>query len=120
MTLLIRPATAEDQPHIISLARGERIKPIGLRWPKFMIAEQDGRVIGAVQLRNHPDGSRELGSLVVAAPYRGRGVAARLLDRRLAEASGRVFVITGGVHADYYRRWGFGGSNRTQRRPSSG
>jgi amino-acid N-acetyltransferase len=107
MTLLIRPATAEDQPHIISLARGERIKPIGLHWPKFMLAEQNGRIIGAVQLRTHPDGSRELGSLVVAAPFRGRGVAARLLDRRLAEASGRVFVITGAIHADYYRRWGF-------------
>ena len=107
MTLLIRPATAEDQPRIISLARGERIKPIGLHWPRFMVAEQDGKIIGAVQLREHPDGSRELGSLVVAAPFRGRGVAARLIDRRLADARGRVLVITGGVHADYYRRWGF-------------
>jgi amino-acid N-acetyltransferase len=107
MSLLIRPAMAEDQPHIISLARGERIKPIGLHWPKFMIAEEDGRIIGAVQLRNHPDGSLELGSLVVAAPFRGRGVATRLIDRRLAEATGRVFLITGEVHGDYYRRWGF-------------
>ncbi len=107
MPVLIRPATAEDQPHIISLARGERIKPVGLHWPRFMVAEQDGRIIGAAQLRQHADGSRELGSLVVATPFRGRGVAAQLIDRRLADATGRVFVITGRVHADYYRRWGF-------------
>ena len=107
MTLLIRRATAEDQPQIHSLARGEKIKPIGLDWPKVMVAESDGKIIGAVQLRNHPDGSRELGSLVVAAEFRGRGVAAQLIDRRLADASGRVLVITGGAHADYYGRWGF-------------
>jgi N-acetylglutamate synthase-like GNAT family acetyltransferase len=106
MTLSIRPATADDQPHIISLARGERVKPTGLNWPKFMVAEDGGKIVGAVQLRNHPDGSRELGSLVVASGFRGRGVAAQLIDRRLADAS-RAFVITGAVHADYYRRWGF-------------
>jgi amino-acid N-acetyltransferase len=107
MTLLIRAATADDQPHIVSLARGERIKPLGLHWPKFVVADLDGAIVGAAQLRTHPDGSRELGSLVVAAAFRGRGVAARLIDRRLADATDRVYVITGAAHADYYRRWGF-------------
>jgi amino-acid N-acetyltransferase len=106
-TPLIRPATAEDQPHILTLARGQRIKPTGLDWPKFVVAEAEGKVIGAVQLRNHPDGSKELGSLVVAPAYRHRGIAARLIDRRVADATGRVFVITGEVHENYYRRWGF-------------
>ena len=107
MTVSIRHATAEDQPHIISLARGERIKPTGLDWPKFVVAVDDGKIVGAVQLRKHPDGSRELGSLVVASKYRGRGVAARLIETRLADAAGRVLVITGRAHADYYGRWGF-------------
>jgi N-acetylglutamate synthase-like GNAT family acetyltransferase len=107
MTVSIRHATPEDQPHIVSLARGERIKPTGLDWPRFVVAVTDGKVVGAVQLRNHPDGSRELGSLVVAPAFRGRGVAARLIERRLSDAAGRVHVITGRVHADYYRRWGF-------------
>jgi amino-acid N-acetyltransferase len=107
MSLSIRPAVAQDQPHILALARGERVKPVGLHWPRFMVAEQDGKIIGAAQLREHPDGSRELGSLVVATPFRGHGIGAQLIERRLADATGRVFVITGRVHADYYRRWGF-------------
>ena len=107
MTVSIRPATAEDQQQIRTLARGERIKPVGLNWPNFIVAEEDGRIIGAVQLRAHADGSRELGSLVVASAFRGRGVAARLIERRLADAAGRVLIITGGAYSDYYHRWGF-------------
>jgi amino-acid N-acetyltransferase len=104
---LIRPATSRDQPQILSLARGERIKPTGLDWPRFIVADDDGKIVGAVQLRSHPDGSKELGSLVVAPAFRGRGVAARLIERRLADATGRVLVITGGAFEEYYRRWGF-------------
>ena len=106
-TVLIRPATAQDQPHILSLARAERIKPTGLDWPKFIVADEGGKIIGAVQLRSHPDGSKELGSLVVAPAFRRRGVAAQLIERRLGGATGRVLIITGGAHADYYGRWGF-------------
>src|SRR5262245_15533101 len=108
MTVSIRQATAEDQPHILSLARRERIKPTGLHWPRFVVAvDEGGKVVGAVQLRQHPDGSRELGSLVVAPTFRGRGVAARLIETRLADTAGRVLVITGRAHAAYYGRWGF-------------
>jgi len=103
----IRHATAEDQPHILALARGERIKPTGLDWPRFVVAVDDGKIVGAVQLRTHPDGSQELASLVVAPQFRGRGVAARLIEARLADAAGRVLVITGRKHAAYYQRWGF-------------
>jgi N-acetylglutamate synthase-like GNAT family acetyltransferase len=106
-TLHVRPAIPEDQPHIRALARGERLKPTGLDWPRFIVAEDAGRIVGAVQLRRHPDGSSELASLVVAPAFRRHGVAASLIDRRLADATGRVFVITGRRHAGYYRRWGF-------------
>ena len=107
MNLSIRRATAQDQPHILSLAKGERIKPTGLDWPRFFVAEIDGKVAGAVQLRSHPDGSLELGSLVVSPAFRRRGVAAQLIEKRLSGATGRVLVITGRVHAAYYARWGF-------------
>lgn len=103
----IRLATARDQSQIIALARGERIKPTGLEWRRFVVADQDGDIVGAVQVRDHCDGSKELGSLVVAPAFRHRGIAARLIDRRVADADGRLFVITGRIHADYYRRWGF-------------
>ncbi|HEX6396388.1 MAG TPA: GNAT family N-acetyltransferase [Steroidobacteraceae bacterium] len=106
-SLSIRPAAARDQSQIRALARGERLKPTGLEWPRFAVADDEGTIIGAVQLRSHPDGSRELGSLVVAPAFRRRGLAARLIESRLADAPGRVLVITGSSHADYYCRWGF-------------
>lgn len=107
MTVLIRPATERDQEQILGLARGERLKPFGLHWPNFIVAEKDRRVIGAVQLRTHRDGSYELGSLVVEAASRGQGIAAKLIDMRLAGRAGRILMITGQAYADHYRRWGF-------------
>lgn len=107
MTVVIRPATECDQEQILGLARGERLKPFGLHWPNFIVAEKDRRVIGAVQLRTHRDGSYELGSLVVEAASRGQGIAAKLIDRRLAGMSDRILMITGQAYADHYSRWGF-------------
>jgi N-acetylglutamate synthase-like GNAT family acetyltransferase len=107
MTVSIRPATENDQAQILALARGERIKPFGLDWPNFVVAEQSGRLVGAVQLRSHRDGSLELGSLVVASVLRKQGIAARLIDRRLEGVTGRVLMITSRRYAEHYSRWGF-------------
>jgi N-acetylglutamate synthase-like GNAT family acetyltransferase len=107
MTVSIRPAAEHDQAGILNLARGERIKPFGLQWQNFIVAERDHRIIGAVQLRTHRDGSYELGSLVVESASRGHGIAARLIDKRLDGKAGRILMITGRKHADHYRRWGF-------------
>jgi amino-acid N-acetyltransferase len=107
MTVLIRPATEQDQASILALARGEKLKPFGLDWPRFIVAVREHRIVGAVQMRRHHDGSNELGSLVVEAASRGEGIAARLIDARLAGVAGRVLMITGRRFADHYRRWGF-------------
>lgn len=107
MTLSIRQAAAQDQAQILNLARGERLKPFGLHWQNFIVAEKDQQIVGAVQLRPHWDGAFELGSLVVQAVSRGQGIAARLIDRRLAGVAGRILMITGRAYADHYRRWGF-------------
>lgn len=107
MTVSVRPATQNDQAQILALARGERIKPFGLDWPNFVVAEQSGRLVGAVQLRRHGDGSVELGSLVVAGALRKQGIAARLIERRLEGVTGRILMITGRRYADHYKQWGF-------------
>jgi N-acetylglutamate synthase-like GNAT family acetyltransferase len=107
MTISIRQATEKDQAQIRSLARGERIKPFGLHWQNFVIAEEDHRIIGAVQLRTHRDGSYELGSLVVESASRGQGIAARLIDKLLDGRPGRILMITGRKYAHHYERWGF-------------
>ena len=103
----IRPATEQDQLAITTLVHGEHLNPNDLNWRRFVVAIAPAGIVGAVQLRRHPDGSRELSSLVVRKEARHQGVAARLIDARIAKETARVFMITRVAFADYYARWGF-------------
>lgn len=103
----IRPAMPADQETIRALVKRERLNPMGIDWPNFLVAEGAQGIVGAVQLRKHPDGSRELGSLVVAPEARGHGIASRLIDALIARHDGPVQMITGAQHAAHYQRWGF-------------
>jgi amino-acid N-acetyltransferase len=103
----VRRAHAGDQTAIEALVRGEHLNPNGLDWWRFRVAVAGARVVGAVQMRAHRDGSRELGSLVVAREYRGRGLAAQLIEALLADHTGEVHLVTARGNASHYRRWGF-------------
>lgn len=103
----IRSAVPADQEKIRALVKNERLNPIGIDWPNFLVAVGTQGVVGAVQLRKHPDGSRELGSLVVAPDVRGHGIAARLIDELVSRHDGPVQMITAAQHAAHYQRWGF-------------
>jgi amino-acid N-acetyltransferase len=103
----IRPAAAADEDEIRALVKRERLNPRGLDWPNFVVAVADQRIVGAVQLRRHADGARELGSLVVAEYARGRSIATRLINALLAPHGGPVQMITNALHANHYWRWGF-------------
>jgi amino-acid N-acetyltransferase len=105
--LLIRPAVALDQVAITRLVHSERLNPHGLAWQNFVVAISGTALIGAVQMRRHPEGSRELGSLVVSREHRGHGIAGRLISALLARHSGPVHVITRSANAVHYRAWGF-------------
>ena len=107
MTITLRRATAPDQPAIRALVHGERLNPFDLDWCNFLVAADARRLVGAVQLRKHRDGSRELGSLVVRKEVRGRGIASRLIEAVLAPENGRVLMITGAGFASHYKRFGF-------------
>jgi amino-acid N-acetyltransferase len=103
----MRRAVALDQLAITQLVHGERLNPHGLDWANFVVAVMGNTVMGAAQMRQHPDGSRELGSLVVSRAHRGRGIAGRLINALLARHTGAVHVITRHTNAGHYRRWGF-------------
>lgn len=81
--LTIRPATETDQVAIRTLVRSERLNPCG-DWPNFLVAVSRRGLVGAVQLRRHQDGSRELGSLVVRKEARRQWIASRLINTLLA------------------------------------
>ena len=107
MRITIRAASERDQDAIIALVRSERMNPFDLDWRRFLVATDARGVAGAVQMRNHFDGSRELGSLVVRPDVRAHGIAARLIGRLMASARGRIYMITGARFASHYARWGF-------------
>jgi amino-acid N-acetyltransferase len=105
--LLVRGAVALDQLAIMQLVHSERLNPHGLGWANFVVAVIGNTVVGAVQMRQHAEGSCELGSLVVSRAHRGQGIARRLIDALLARHGGTVHVITHRVNAGHYHRWGF-------------
>jgi amino-acid N-acetyltransferase len=102
----IRHATVDDQPAITRLVHQARLNPRGLDWRRFVVAEVDGP-IGVAQIRRHPDGSRELASLVVLCEHRDRGVAGRMIDALLTDEPGPVFTIVDGRYAQHFTRWDF-------------
>ena len=106
-TVTIRSATEQDQLAITTLVHSERLNPNDLDWRRFVVAVEASDIVGAIQLRNHFDGSRELGSLVVRREMHRHGIASRLIDAMLKTVTGRVFMITGAMFAAHYARWGF-------------
>jgi ElaA protein len=71
-------------------------------------AEQDGVPVGYLRVLAEPDGSRRIGRVCVAAGARGRGWAARLMQRALSEVGRARCVLDAQAHlAGWYARWGF-------------
>lgn len=65
MQITIRPAVEADQPVIRAIIRAAFINRTGLDWRRFLLAEDQGRIVGVGQVKPHADGSRELASLAV-------------------------------------------------------
>jgi N-acetylglutamate synthase-like GNAT family acetyltransferase len=107
MQVDVRPAREQDQAEITAMVRQARLNPADLRWPRFMVAERDGRIVGVAQLRLHPDGARELASLAVTPSARQQGVATRLVDALLQTQACEVFTLIDRPYVDHFRRWGF-------------
>lgn len=107
MPVDIRKAAAADQAALVALVESERLNPHGIDWPNFFVAVEAERLVGAVQIRRHRDGSRELGSLVVAPSLRAHGLGGRLIEAALSAETGPVHMITGRAFAAHYTRWGF-------------
>ena len=105
--IVFRQATEQDQQAIRALVHGERLNPIGIKWPNFLVAAIGDRIVGAAQIRKHSDGSRELGSLVVAKERRGQGIASRMIDALLSEDREPIWLITPESLAKVYARWNF-------------
>ncbi|MEK6813601.1 MAG: N-acetyltransferase [Nitrospirota bacterium] len=114
----IRPALPRDIPAIYSLLRGYAEKELLL--PRsfselydsvrdFLVAEEEGQVIGTAALHVTWEGLAELRSLAVAEGFTGRGIGRTLAGTCLADADRMgiqmVFVLT--YVPEFFRKLGF-------------
>ncbi|ROS61626.1 ElaA protein [Frigoribacterium sp. PhB160] len=74
---------------------------------RLLWSEEDGDVLATVRVL--ADGAdRRIGRVVTAAHARGRGLAAKLMDRALVECGGRLVRLDAQAHLEgWYARFGF-------------
>ena len=107
MALHIRTATMADQRRIVQIVRAARINPTGLGWPRFLVAEQAGQLVGTIQVKPQRDQTRELASLAVLPAYQGCGVGAALVRAIQAQYPAPLYLTCIDALEPYYARFGF-------------
>jgi amino-acid N-acetyltransferase len=105
--VVLRPATAADQAEITRIVRSSNINPFGLRWPRFLVAEDQGRIAGVGQVKQHGDASRELASIAVIPAYQRTGVATAVINALLAREAGALYLTCRHQLEPFYNRFGF-------------
>jgi N-acetylglutamate synthase-like GNAT family acetyltransferase len=103
----IRRAAAADQAAIRAIVSAAGINPTGLHWPRFILAEAGGVVVGTAQLKPHRDGSVELASLAVVPARQGEGIAGALVRALLRGAAPPIYLTCASHLAAFYPRFGF-------------
>jgi len=104
----IRSAQASDEKAIKGLIRETRLNPLGLKWPHFVVAEDEqGVFIGCGQIKTHKDGTRELASIAVVKGWRGRDVASTIIHQLLNGASRPLYLMCGSRLIPFYQPFGF-------------
>ena len=103
----LRPATAHDQWSIRWLVLSAGLEPTQIRWSQFWVLEKGERVIGCGQLRQFED-AQELGSLVIARPFRHQGLGSVLTQHLIQQASYPLYLeCLGAKLVQFYRQLGF-------------
>jgi N-acetylglutamate synthase-like GNAT family acetyltransferase len=107
MAITIRPARQEDQQTIVSFIQQAKLNPRNLHWQNFLVAEENGSVVGIRQVKVHAQGTREVASGFVLPEYRRRGISARLMYELLARETGPLYTTVNEKRAPYYEQFGF-------------
>ncbi len=89
----VRKALPDDIPLAVALAESLDLAYPGLAGDSLWVAEDGGRIVGAVALKKHSD-CLELCALGVDPASRGRGAARALVEALMAEAPGPVHLAT--------------------------
>jgi N-acetylglutamate synthase-like GNAT family acetyltransferase len=110
----IRDATLDDQATIRRIVRAAGINPSALDWPRFIVAEDGGAIVGVSQVKPHGDGSRELASIAVIPERQGEGIGSTMIRAHLARETGTLYLTCRSQMAGYYERFGFARLERKQ------
>jgi len=105
--MIIRPAVPTDQPAIVSLIRQAKINSRNLHWEHFLIAEEDGQIVGIRQVKVHKQGTREVASGFVLPEYQHRGISAQLMNEILSREKGTLYLMCAKRWKKYYEQFGF-------------
>jgi N-acetylglutamate synthase-like GNAT family acetyltransferase len=101
----VRKALPKDLRPAVRLAESLGLDYPGLEAdPLWIAASEDGRIVGLVALKTHPD-CLELCALGVNPECRGRGIARNLVEALLAAAPGDVHLAT--VIPGFFEACGF-------------
>jgi N-acetylglutamate synthase-like GNAT family acetyltransferase len=107
MGVVIREATEADQATIRAIIRAAQLNPMGLDWPRFLVAEDGGQIVGIGQVKPHGDGSHELASIAVVPGRRGGGIGRQIIRALLARETGPLYLVCMDDHETYYQQFGF-------------
>jgi N-acetylglutamate synthase-like GNAT family acetyltransferase len=105
--LTIRAATQADQITIRRLIQEANLNRMSLKWPRFVVAEDGGEIVGIGQVKTHGDGSRELASIAVIPARQSQGIGSAIIKALLAGEQGVVHLTCRRQLQGYYARFGF-------------
>lgn len=103
----LRPAIEQDQKTITRLIHAAGINPMSLDWRRFLIAEDNGTIVGIGQVKPHHDGSRELASIAVIPSRQKQGIGGAIIHALLARENGNVYLTCRAPLESFYARFGF-------------
>ncbi|MEH2045394.1 GNAT family N-acetyltransferase [Nostoc sp.] len=104
---VLRKATSRDQWSIRLLVFSAKLDPTQLNWQQFWVIEYNENLIACGQLRNF-SGAQELGSLVVASAWRGRGLGILLTQHLINTATQPLYLECLGQRlVQFYSRFDF-------------
>ena len=106
-SFIIRPATAADQNTITTIIQEAKLNTASLDWQRFMLADDNGRVIGTGQIKPHWDGTRELASISAVPDRQGEGVASAVIHTLLKDETDTLYLMCETHNASFYERFGF-------------
>jgi len=107
MAINIRPAGPGDQQTIVSLIHLAKLNPRNLQWENFLVAEDNGKIVGVRQVKVHAQGTREVASGFVLPEYRNQGISALLMNELLARERRPLYSMIDQKWLRYYEQFGF-------------